>query len=199
MDFRKNGVRVQDADLAAYLKKAGKHLPSDMYSIVSNEEINKKINDSWKKGIDYFSGTKPKGWGKVVLSSSAYVESSVDALTESGIWDAALSLGFSVAAVRRASSNVKPIASENKFNFTSKTNAHMNNPSRALPVQTLKDAINHGHSLPDPRGSSATMYYTQIQINGKLYNLEVLYDAPTNTIYHFEYARKAMGNLPKIK
>lgn len=197
--LEKNGVRVQDADLTTYLKKAGKHLPDDMYNIVSSEVINKKINDSWKKGVDYFSGTKPKGWEKFVLGSSAYIESGVDSLTESGLWDAALILGFSISAVRNASSNVKLIANENKFNFTSKTNAHMNNPSRVLPVQTLKDAINHGYVLPDPRGSSATMYYTQININGKLYNLEVLYDAPTNTIFHFEYARKSMGNLPKIK
>ena len=34
--------------------------------------------------------------------------------------------------------------------------------------------------------------------NGKMYNLEVLYDETTNTIYHFEYARKAMGELPAI-
>lgn len=26
-----------------------------------------------------------------------------------------------------------------------------------------------------------------------------LYDKATNTVYHFEYARKAMGNLPAIK
>ncbi len=33
---------------------------------------------------------------------------------------------------------------------------------------------------------------------GKMYNLEVLYDEISNTVYHFEYARKAMGNLPAI-
>ena len=30
--------------------------------------------------------------------------------------------------------------------------------------------------------------------NGKMYNLEVLYDEISNTVYYFEYARKAMGN-----
>ena len=34
--------------------------------------------------------------------------------------------------------------------------------------------------------------------NGKMYNLEVLYDEISNTVYYFEYARKAMGNLPAI-
>ena len=52
--------------------------------------------------------------------------------------------------------------------------------------------------LPDPSGSSATMYYTTMYKNGKMYNLEVLYDEVTNMVYHFEYARKAMGNLPAI-
>ena len=30
--------------------------------------------------------------------------------------------------------------------------------------------------MPDPRGSNATMYYTTMYKNGKMYNLEVLYD-----------------------
>lgn len=46
--------------------------------------------------------------------------------------------------------------------------------------------------MPDPRGSNAMMYYTT------MYNLEVLYDEISNTVYHFEYARKVMGNLPAI-
>ena len=49
------------------------------------------------------------------------------------------------------------------------------------------------------RGSRATMYYTTMYKNGKMYNLEVLYDEVTDTVYHFEYARKAMGNLPAIQ
>lgn len=42
------------------------------------------------------------------------------------------------------------------------------------------------------------IYYTTMYKNGKMYNLEVLYDEISNTVYHFEYARKAMGNLPAI-
>lgn len=52
--------------------------------------------------------------------------------------------------------------------------------------------------MPDPRGASATMYYTTMYKNGKMYNLEVLYDEVTNTVYHFKYVRKARGNLPAI-
>lgn len=38
------------------------------------------------------------------------------------------------------------------------------------------DAIRYGEAMPDPRGSNATMYYTTMYKNGKMYNLEVLYD-----------------------
>ena len=84
------------------------------------------------------------------------------------------------------------------FNFTNKTNQHMNNPNRRVPVQTLKDVIEVGEAMPDPRGSRATMYYSTMYKNRKLYNIEVLYEGLTNTIYHFEYTRKAIGNLPAI-
>ena len=84
------------------------------------------------------------------------------------------------------------------LNFSNKALEHMGDAGRQVPVQTLQDAIRYGEAMPDPRGSSATMYYTTMYKNGKMYNLEVLYDEITNTVYHFEYARKAMGNLPAI-
>ena len=84
------------------------------------------------------------------------------------------------------------------LNFSNKALEHMGESARQVPVQTLQDAIRHGQAMPDPRGSNATMYYTTMYKNGKMYNLEVLYDETTNTVYHFEYARKAMGNLPAI-
>ena len=85
------------------------------------------------------------------------------------------------------------------LNFSNKASEHMGEEGRQVPIQTLQDAIRGGDALPDPRGSSATMYYTTMFKNGKMYNLEVLYDKAKNTVYHFEYARKAMGNLPAIK
>lgn len=65
-------------------------------------------------------------------------------------------------------------------------------------MQTIKDVIAKGNGLPDPQGSSATMYYSKIYKNGKPYNIEVLYDKASNTVYHFEYTRKAIGKLPAI-
>ena len=85
------------------------------------------------------------------------------------------------------------------LNFSNKALEHMGESGRQVPVQTLQDAIRYGEAMPDPSGSSATMYYTTMYKNGKMYNLEVLYDEISNTVYYFEYARKAMGNLPAIE
>ena len=87
---------------------------------------------------------------------------------------------------------------EDIFNYTNKVNEHMANPDRAVPAQTLKEAIKGGTPMPDPRGSSATMYYSEIYINGKKYNFEVLYDKATNTIYHYKYDRRPLGPLPAV-
>ena len=84
------------------------------------------------------------------------------------------------------------------LNFSNKALEHMGESGCQVPVQTLQDAIRYGEAMPDPSGSSATMYYTTMYKNGKMYNLEVLYDEISNTVYYFEYARKAMGNLPAI-
>ncbi len=45
----------------------------------------------------------------------------------------------------------------------------------------------------DSKGLNAMMHYTTMTKNGQKYNLEVLYDKSTNTVYHFEYTRKAIG------
>lgn len=84
------------------------------------------------------------------------------------------------------------------LNFSNRALEHMGESGRQVPIQTLQDAIRYGEAMPDPRGSNTTMYYTTMYKNGKMYNLEVLYDEISNTVYHFEYARKAMGNLPAI-
>jgi len=85
-----------------------------------------------------------------------------------------------------------------ELRFSKTALEHMDEAGRTVPIQTLQDAIRYGEAFADPRGSSAIMYYTTMMKNRKLYNLEVLYDNATNTVYHFEYARKAMGNLPAI-
>ncbi len=84
------------------------------------------------------------------------------------------------------------------LNFATTPAKHMENPSRFVPMQTLQDAIKSTKSVPDPRGSNAMMHYTTMTKNGQTYNLEVLYNEATNTVYHFEYTKKAIGDLPAI-
>ncbi|MCA1057600.1 hypothetical protein LCL96_01550 [Rossellomorea aquimaris] len=83
-------------------------------------------------------------------------------------------------------------------NFTKTSGQHMDEIGRYVPTSLQIDTIKSTKGIPDPRGSDAMMHYSTIYRNGKKYNLEVLYDERTNTIFHFEYARKAMGPLPAI-
>ncbi|EAO9488557.1 hypothetical protein [Brevibacillus sp. AY1] len=84
------------------------------------------------------------------------------------------------------------------LNFAARAAQHMDEAGRFVPVQIQQAVIKYGKEFPDPRGSQAKMYYDIMYREGKKYNIEVLYDAATNTVYHFEYARKAMGHLPAI-
>nr|WP_283245832.1 RHS repeat-associated core domain-containing protein [Ligaoa zhengdingensis] len=76
---------------------------------------------------------------------------------------------------------------EQGVNFSRRALEHMQEPGRFVPVQSLIDTIKIGASMPDPQGSQALMYYAELSINSKLYNLEVLYDKFSNTIWHFKY------------
>jgi hypothetical protein len=42
------------------------------------------------------------------------------------------------------------------------------------------------------------LYYLKVYINTKSYNLEVLYDSASNSIFHFKYTRDAIWNLLEI-
>ena len=64
----------------------------------------------------------------------------------------------------------------------------MSNPGQAVPIQILKQAIEQSKGVPDPQGSRALMYTVEMMKNEKLYNLEVLYDKATNSIWHFKYS-----------
>ena len=86
------------------------------------------------------------------------------------------------------------------FNFKPAAAAHMLNKERVIPILILEKAINGAeHIVSDPRElTKAKMYYSKIWKGGKQYNVEVLFDADTNTIYHFKYTNKKLGPLTKI-
>ncbi len=62
----------------------------------------------------------------------------------------------------------------------------------------MDDVIKNTKGLAGPGGSKALMYYSRMTKNGKLYNLEVLYDKATNSIWHFKYDTRALGPLQAI-
>ncbi|EAF5052089.1 hypothetical protein C2W34_09160 [Listeria monocytogenes] len=201
--LEKDGKRVENKELQDFLEKHGQELDTLLYTNLSGEELERKVNDSWKEGINYLNGQKVSGLSGATLRSSAYVASMKDWTDDAGLTDMALSLGFGIAAARnkviipKKTSTAKS-SGKDIFNYTDKVNEHMANLDRAVPVQTLKEAIKGGIPMPDPRGSRATMYYSEIYINGKKYNFEVLYDNATNTIYHFKYDRRPLGPLSAI-
>ncbi|WP_333780145.1 hypothetical protein, partial [Listeria seeligeri] len=250
--LEKDGKRANNKELQAFLEEHGNDLNPVLYTELSGEELERKVNDAWKDGVNYLNGQKVSGPSAGILKTSAYAASMKDAMDDAGLTEMTMSLGFGIAAARnkaiiskktrepetnrvdtnqrerilknieeskkaREASNFKDYIKREKeileeikqssgsrtqgkdiFNYTDIVNAHMNNPDRAIPAMTLKEAIKGGTPLPDPRGSRATMYYSEIYINEKKYNFEVLYDQKTNTIYHFKYGRRPLGPLPAV-
>jgi hypothetical protein len=91
------------------------------------------------------------------------------------------------AGAKAAEKSLAAAGGKELFNFSKKAAEHMGNPARAVPAQTLEGAIKGAKGLPDPRGSDALMHTVEMVKNGKSYNLEVLYNESTNTIFHFKY------------
>jgi RHS repeat-associated protein len=86
------------------------------------------------------------------------------------------------------------------LNFTDTAGKHMFEVERRVPIHILDKVIRSPTAFTrDPQGASnAMMYYSQVWKNGKLYNIEVLYDKATNTISHFQYTQKPIGPLTKV-
>ncbi|HDU6591982.1 TPA: LXG domain-containing protein [Listeria monocytogenes] len=98
--LERDGVGVENAELKAYLTENGKYLNPEDYTIITNEELNKKINQSWRDGVYYLNGNKYDGLTGGVLSTSAYVEAGKGYIDKSGFADVVLGLGLSTAVIR---------------------------------------------------------------------------------------------------
>ena len=83
------------------------------------------------------------------------------------------------------------------YNFSDSAWEHMNG-DRYVPVSVLDAVIKGGVSYPDPGGTAALMYYAVGYVNSAKYNFEVLYDAVSNTIWHYLYTQRALGPLPQL-
>jgi hypothetical protein len=115
----------------------------------------------------------------------------------------AYKLGQEAATVTMFSPGKTGIVASNEralLNFTGTAGKHMYEVERRIPMHILDKVIKSPMAIvKDPRGASnAMMHYSQVWKNGRLYNVEVLYEKTTNTISHFRYSRDPMGPLKKI-
>ena len=68
------------------------------------------------------------------------------------------------------------------YKYTKTVMNHMKDPNRYVPESIVGDVIRYPiRTGPDPRGTSAKMYYSTMRRNGKLYNIEILYDSKQNS------------------
>lgn len=87
-----------------------------------------------------------------------------------------------------------------RYKFTGTTIEQMQKASRKIPIQIIDEIIkNPMFVTADPQGTNALMHYSRMWKNGKLYNVEVLYNQNTNQILHFLYRQDALGPLSRIK
>ncbi|EAD9710559.1 hypothetical protein AF112_08150, partial [Listeria monocytogenes] len=101
--LERDGKRASNKELQAFLEENGAELDPILYTNLSGEELERKVNDAWKDGVNYLNGQKVTGFSGATLRSSAYVASMKDAMDDAGLTDMALGLGFGIAAARNKS------------------------------------------------------------------------------------------------
>ncbi|EGB9983304.1 hypothetical protein ABFW39_002890 [Listeria monocytogenes] len=98
--LERDGKRATNQELQDFLEEHGQELNPLLYTNLTGEELERKVNDSWKEGVNYLNGQKVSGFSGGVLKSSAYVASVKDAMDDAGLTEMTLSLGFGIAAAR---------------------------------------------------------------------------------------------------
>jgi RHS repeat-associated protein len=136
--------------------------------------------------LDYLAG-KSTGWDNLAYRGAKALQSSY------GVFEFAKTIsevtvgfgGFSLGT--RSLTALRTVRSGEIYNFGAEAAMHMANPGRRVPLQLMDDVIRNTKGFADPQGSSALMYYSKMYRNGKAYNLEILYDKASNSIWHFKY------------
>ncbi|PCW74421.1 hypothetical protein A7N88_11165, partial [Listeria monocytogenes] len=98
--LERNGKRASNKELQVFLEENGAELDPILYTNLSGEELERKVNDAWKDGVNYLNGQKVTGFSGATLRSAAYVASVKDAMDDAGLSEMALGLGFGIAAAR---------------------------------------------------------------------------------------------------
>lgn len=119
--LERDGKRVENKELQDFLEKNGQELDPLLYTNLSGEELERKVNDSWKDGINYLNGQKVSGFSGAVLRSSAYVASMKDWTDDAGLTDMALGLGFGIAAARNKTIMAKKVNEPEVGELTKRT------------------------------------------------------------------------------
>ncbi|WP_159457920.1 hypothetical protein, partial [Listeria sp. ILCC796] len=120
--LEKDGVRVPNSELEAYLKRTADYQDKDKYTILTLEELNEKIMKAWQDKTYYMDGKVYSGAAGSILQASAYVEDWEGQLAESGIMSALSGVGLG-AAIARGSKTYKG-GSGAKFGSTEKLTEH---------------------------------------------------------------------------
>ncbi|MBF2473173.1 hypothetical protein IA868_08315 [Listeria welshimeri] len=112
--LERDGKRATNQELQDFLEEHGQELNPLLYTNLSGEELERKVNDSWEEGVNYLNGQKVSGFSGGVLKSSAYVASVKDAMDDAGLTEMTLSLGFGIAAARNTMAKKKLNPAETK-------------------------------------------------------------------------------------
>ncbi|MBC1470726.1 T7SS effector LXG polymorphic toxin [Listeria seeligeri] len=205
--LEKDGKRANNKELQAFLEEHGNDLNPVLYTELSGEEFERKVNDAWKDGVNYLNGQKVSGPSAGILKSSAYVASMKDAIDDAGLTDMAMSLGFGIAAARnkaiitkKASGAKVPKATDLKNSNTVQN--HINDIVRkgtnkgqlSRPyIDTdgttllLDETMNAASPVKDSVLSNGLRWDVEGVFRGSKGTWELVIDKSTNTIVHFNF------------
>ncbi|MBC2187241.1 hypothetical protein HCB28_13760 [Listeria sp. FSL L7-0253] len=170
--LEKDGKRVENKELQDFLEKHGQELPAISYTELSGEELERRVNDSWKAGINYLTGEKVSGFSGGVLRSSAYVASMKDWTDDTGLTDMALGLGFGIAAARNKTIMAKKVKKPEVGKISKRTSGGKE------PVQIIKN------KYPNEKQAGKTFDYIiengQIKIRDGIHEVDFIIDMEGN-------------------
>ncbi|MHC5410019.1 T7SS effector LXG polymorphic toxin [Listeria seeligeri] len=205
--LEKDGKRANNKELQAFLEEHGNDLNPVLYTELSGEELDRKVNDAWKEGVNYLNGQKVSGPSAGILKTSAYAASMKDAMDDAGLTDMAMSLGFGIAAARnkaiitkKASGAKVPKATDLKNSNTVQN--HINDIVRkgtnkgqlSRPyIDTdgttllLDEIMNAASPVKDSVLSNGLRWDVEGVFRGSKGTWELVIDKSTNTIVHFNF------------
>ncbi|WP_162859631.1 DUF4258 domain-containing protein, partial [Listeria goaensis] len=146
----KDGVRVPNSELEAYLKRTADYQDEDKYTILTLEELNEKIMKAWQDKTYYMDGKVYSGAAGSILQASAYVEDWEGQLAESGIMSALSGVGLGAAIARGSKTYKGGSGATAKIGESfGKSGTLVKNPGTKIDWSKVTD---HGLKRMDERG-----------------------------------------------